>query len=195
VSAASALDASKRRTKTPAAPLTPPFMPCAPLCADARTESMSTITRVLAPVDFSAGSKAALDWALTFADRFKAQLQILHVWDVPVAMRPDLMVWFEGGDQQPLESVILRQATEEMAGFLAELPESSRARVDARIERGSPVHTILNIAKSEGFDLLVMGTHGRTGLGHVLMGSVTERVIRQAPCPVLTVRIAEPKKD
>jgi nucleotide-binding universal stress UspA family protein len=156
---------------------------------------MANITRILAPVDFSSGSKVALDYALVFADRFNAKLTLLHVWDVPQTLRPDLMVWLEGSDRQPVANIVSRQAEEEMNAFLGQLPEAARSRIEPRNEQGETVRTILHVAKEERFDLLVLGTHGRSGIAHVLMGSVAERVVRQATCPVLTVRIASPKGD
>ncbi len=150
---------------------------------------MPTITRILAPVDFSPGSKAALDYALLFADRFNAELTILHVWEIPHQLRPDLMVWLEGTDRLPMENILLKQAKDEMDAFMAQLPEEVRGRVATRAEQGNVVRTIVHIAESEGYDLLVVGTHGRTGLAHVVMGSVAERVVRNATCPVLTVRM------
>jgi nucleotide-binding universal stress UspA family protein len=156
---------------------------------------MPTITRILAPVDFSPGSKAALDHALLFADRFGAKITVLHVWEVPQTLRPDLMVWLEGSDRQPVESILSRQTGEEMQTFLGHLPAELRARLEPRSEQGNPVRTILHIAEKENFDLLVLGTHGRTGLAHMVMGSVAERVVRQAPCPVLTVRLPDTKEE
>lgn len=150
---------------------------------------MATITRILAPVDFSPGSKAALDYALLFADRFNAPLTILHVWELPHTLRPDLMVWLEGSDRLPVENILLKQSKEEMDGFMAKLPPDVRGRVETRTEQGNVVRTIVQIAETEKYDLLVVGTHGRTGLAHVVMGSVAERVVRHAPCPVLTVRM------
>jgi universal stress protein A len=155
---------------------------------------MPTISRILAPVDFSPGSKAALDYAVLFADRFNAALTVLHVWEVPHTLRPDLMVWLEGTDRLPVENILLKQSTEEMQGFMAQLPPEIRGRVQTRTEQGNVVRTITHIAESENFDLLVVGTHGRTGLAHVVMGSVAERVVRHATCPVLTVRLPEQKK-
>ncbi|HEY6560213.1 MAG TPA: universal stress protein [Polyangiaceae bacterium] len=150
---------------------------------------MATITRILAPVDFSPGSKAALDYALLFADRFNAQLTILHVWEIPHTLRPDLMVWLEGTDRLPVENILLKQSKDEMEAFMAKLPAEARGRVQTRTEQGNVVRTIVQIAETDGFDLLVVGTHGRTGLAHVVMGSVAERVVRHASCPVLTVRM------
>lgn len=156
---------------------------------------MQKISRILAPVDFSAGSNAALSYALFFADRFGAEVHVLHVWEVPQTLRPDLMVWLEGAEHQPLEIILGEQAQREMSEFLNTLEPEVRGRIKPRTEQGNTVKTILHVAEHEHFDLLVLGTHGRTGLLHVLMGSVAERVVRQARCPVLTVRSPEPKGD
>ena len=80
-----------------------------------------------------------------------------------------------------------------MDAFLADLPADARARIKVRLEGGDPVDTILSVARSEPFDLLVLGTHGRRGLSHLLIGSVAEKVVRQSTCPVLTVRTREEK--
>ena len=67
-------------------------------------------SRILAPVDFAAGSSAALNHALFFADRFGAEVSVLHVWEVPQTLRPDLMVWLEGAERQPLDTILGEQA-------------------------------------------------------------------------------------
>jgi nucleotide-binding universal stress UspA family protein len=78
-----------------------------------------------------------------------------------------------------------------MLEFLRDVPEQSRKRVRARMDHGDTVGTILQAATSGAYDLVVMGTHGRTGLSAILMGSVAEKVVREAPCPVMTVRLPE----
>jgi nucleotide-binding universal stress UspA family protein len=156
--------------------------------------AMHRITKILAPVDFSESSRAALDRALVFAESFNAPIEVLHVWEVPQTVRPDLLVWMEGSDGKPVGEIVADEATRQMDEFLARLSPEQRARVKARLVDGDPVDTILELAKSERFDLIVMGTHGRRGLSHLLIGSVAEKVVRQSSCPVLTVRVREEKK-
>lgn len=152
---------------------------------------MHRVTRILAPVDFSECSRASLAHALVFAERFQAPVEVLHVWEVPHNVRPDLMVWIEGGDGKPVSEIASEDAAQQMDAFLGELAPDARARIQVRLVGGDPVDTILEIANSEPFDLIVMGTHGRRGLSHLLLGSVAEKIVRQAPCPVLTVRTHE----
>jgi universal stress protein A len=150
---------------------------------------MVSLQRILLPVDFSAGSRVALDEAMLFAEHFSARIEVLHVWGLPPAIRGDLMVWLEGSGGAPVNQVIEEQVQAEMSAFLSHLPTDQRARVSERIESGDPVVNILELARSGAYDLIVLGTHGRTGFGHVLLGSVAQRVVREAPCPVLTVRL------
>jgi universal stress protein A len=149
---------------------------------------MLNISRILTPVDYSPCSRAALEHALFFATRFGAKIDVLHVWDVPPSVRADTLVVSDGAEQS-MQNVLSRGANKEMTQFLADLSAENRARVAIRVEHGDPVPTILEVAR-DGYDLVVMGTHGRTGLSHLLMGSVAEKVVRQAPCPVLTVRLS-----
>ena len=115
---------------------------------------------------------------------------MLHVWEIPAYVRPDLMVWMEGSDEhrKPMSDVAAERAEEEMDTFLLPLQQQARARVTERLVGGDPVEVILRLARDEPFDLIVMGTHGRAGLSHLLMGSVAEKVVRAASLPVLTVR-------
>lgn len=151
---------------------------------------MLRIAKILVPVDFSPASKAALELALVFAERFDAQIQALHAWELPVYVRPDLLVWKEGSEdhRKPMKDVAQARAIEEMDAFLRGFSAAERARIKERLVSGSPVDVVLDLLDREGFDLVVMGTHGRTGISHLLLGSVAERVTRQATRPVLTVR-------
>ena len=155
---------------------------------------MYRITKILVPVDFSESSRAALDRALVFAERFEAPVEVLHVWEVPQTVRPDLLVWMEGSDKKPVGEIVADDATRQMDEFLATLAPEQRGRIHARLVDGDPVDTIVEIARTENVDLITMGTHGRRGLSHLLIGSVAEKVVRQAPCPVLTVRVREEKR-
>ena len=153
-----------------------------------RYSRMLKISKILTPVDYSPCSRAALDHALFFAQRFAAKVDVLHVWDVPPSVRADMMVMSEDGPQS-MQNVLLHGANREMDEFLAGLSAEQRARVAIKVEHGDAVPTIIEVAGRDGYDLVVMGTHGRTGLSQLLMGSVAEKVVRQAPCPVLTVRL------
>lgn len=158
---------------------------------------MFTLKRILVPVDFSSASKNALELALDFARTFGASVDVLHVWEIPLYIVPETLVTMPGRTGQSLEEFTHERAEEEMKDFLAPIPPENDLKVSHRIIRGEPWRTIVEIARSEGQDLIIMGTHGRRGLEHFLMGSVTEKVLRHAPCPVLTVRRreAEPAKE
>jgi nucleotide-binding universal stress UspA family protein len=78
-----------------------------------------------------------------------------------------------------------------MREFVAQAREDGIEIANTRVEQGDPSHTIVTLADSDGYDLIAMGTHGRSGFAHLLLGSVAEKVVRRASCPVLTVRTAE----
>lgn len=142
------------------------------------------ITRILVPTDFSTATELALDYAVTVASRFGASLQLLHVVDDP------LVTGAVGSEVYITSLPSLRQRLIDDAarrlGRLAFTCGRVAARREVRI--GRPADAICEVAREEGCDLIVMGTHGRTGMAHVLLGSVAEQVVRKAPCPVLTVR-------
>ena len=140
------------------------------------------ISRVLVPVDFSPQADAAVTCAGAIAQRFGAHVDLLHVLDEQV-------VW-EGGGEAPATSrfaedlsTSARHRLEAMATELG----SRGLRVRVHVRPGRPVATTLELAAETGAGLIVMGTHGRRGVAHLLMGSVAEQVVRSAPCPVLTV--------
>lgn len=142
------------------------------------------LKRILVPVDFSSCSLAALKHALGLARQFDAKVILLHVVE-PVILPENLMLAVpelpEVGNDL-VESA--RQRLEQLAAKA--IPEAHRAPVLVRI--GRPFHEITQLAASDDVDLIVISTHGYTGLKHVLMGSTAERVVRHAPCPVLTLR-------
>jgi nucleotide-binding universal stress UspA family protein len=147
---------------------------------------MSLIHKILCPIDFSECSRAALEQALDLAERFGASANLVHICDVPRSMRPDLMVWMESGHARPMSEVALEQARTDLADFVAQIPKAAALACELRV--GAPAETILEYAEAGGYDLIVMGTHGRRGLSHWLLGSVAEKVVRRSKCPVLTLR-------
>jgi nucleotide-binding universal stress UspA family protein len=142
-------------------------------------------TRILVPMDFSAPSDAALDYARTVATRFGGSLHLLHVAEDPYRALYSAEVYVP--EMEGLREEILSDATGRLKDRLrtSDLSEL-HATVDAII--GTPAGCIVEYADGHEMDLIVMGTHGRGGMSHLLMGSVAERVVRTAPCPVLTVR-------
>jgi nucleotide-binding universal stress UspA family protein len=149
---------------------------------------MDAISRILVPVDFSDPSRVALDYAATLARTFRATVDVLHVWDAPsFAPRASGLVGLPAGEPS-LDELIRRNADEALDGFVADARKRGVSVRSSRTERGAPWHTIVEVARAGSYDLVVIGTHGRTGLPRVLLGSVAENVVRHAHCPVLSVR-------
>ena len=139
-------------------------------------------TKVLAPIDFSETSRATLDYALDLVSPGGVLLVCHVVDDVP------LTYGYAGVAVPPPELTqrLTEEATRELEAFVPKtLPEG--VRLEPRILHGVPFAGIVGLAQEENVDLIVMGTHGRTGLKHMLLGSVTEKVVRTSPCPVLVV--------
>ena len=148
---------------------------------------MTTIKRILVPVDFSATSRAALWRAGELGSALGASLDVLHVLDLPeprhmatefyVPLPPEYRDELRRGAEKHLE---------EWVGTASVPPGVHRD-----LAEGAPAAEIVDYARTHGDDLIVMGTHGRSGVSRMLLGSVAERVVRTAPCPVLTVRAEE----
>ncbi len=141
--------------------------------------------RILCPVDLSDGSRAALRTALDFSRHLGAKLDILFAYHVPHYIQPTLLVWM-GTGPRPLWEIAEDQAKVELAAFLASADVTADA-ADVKVVHADPVNAILSLAERDRHDLIIMGTHGRTGPRRWLLGSVAERCVRRAPCPVLTV--------
>lgn len=146
------------------------------------------IEKILLPVDFSECSKEALRYAVELSDRFGAAIHLLYVWDIPGYLRPDLTVW-TGDISASLSEHAQKEASQALDEFVLDVGVKDRKGLTAEAVPGAPAPTILQKAEDEGFDLIVMGTHGRTGLSHLVLGSIAENVVRRAHCPVLTVRV------
>ncbi|QRK10949.1 universal stress protein [Archangium violaceum] len=144
---------------------------------------MSKIHRILVPVDFSETSKRALDYAYFFANRFDAKLDVLHVWRPSEYAGDEMVVLTRSEPELTLSTFLRNHADQQLSAFLKNVPHSKQM-----LEAGEPAHVIAKVAAEGGYDLIVMGTHGRTGLSHMMMGSVAEKVVRLASCPVLTYR-------
>lgn len=146
------------------------------------------VSRVLVPMDFSPHSEVALRYATALANRLGASLEILHVVEDPIAPR----AW---GSEIPIPDLselrrnVIADAERQLEQYRA-ITEGSHVRTVTTVRTGQPAHTIAAYAQAGAIDLIVMGTHGRGGLAHLFMGSVAECVVRQAACPVLTLREA-----
>ena len=148
-----------------------------------RKDTVMATQHFLVPLDFSEQANQALDYAINLAGKLDARLTLLHVIQSVPLGGADMGVTLPYAYLQDLEAEIMQSM------------ESYRARVTAAglegatvVVHGVPFHEILETAKTQLVDLIIMGTHGRTGLQHVLLGSVAEKVVRLAPCPVLVAR-------
>jgi nucleotide-binding universal stress UspA family protein len=148
------------------------------------------IRRILVPTDFSSGSLRALDYARELASGLGAEILLIYVFE-PLD--------FSGYSETFLPPPQLTQALGEHRAKARERLQRLEAetaaqglRVKTLLTEGAPAQTIVELARAEGIDLIVIGTLGRTGLAHLLLGSVAERVVRLAHCPVLSVRSEGP---
>jgi nucleotide-binding universal stress UspA family protein len=151
-----------------------------------KSEELSVTAKyILVPTDFSDAADYALDYAIELAKTLQARLTVLHVFhlsslalgEAPPAVLDDTLKAMEANVQQQIQMDLARVQQAGLQG-------------DSVIVEGVPFQAIIDTARDSGADLIVMGTHGRTGLTHVLMGSVADKVVRLAPCPVLVTRAA-----
>jgi nucleotide-binding universal stress UspA family protein len=141
------------------------------------------IHRILFPTDFSEPARLAQKYVMTLTEQFGAELHLLHVIP-PLPVTVDVnMAWLpQNADQRDEIELAQKQLATEVESNWAE-----KHHTVSSAEVGFAVDEILRYASEHKIDLIVCGTHGRTGLSHVLLGSVAERLVRVAPCPVLTV--------
>jgi len=147
---------------------------------------MLSIKHILHPTDFSDSSTRALTYACSFAEQFGAKLHLINaIQDSALYAPPD------GGFFPPdYQKKLIQQAGDELASLPDRMLGYSGS-VTRDVRQGSPFVEIVQYARENAIDLIVMGTHGYTGLKHLLIGSVAENVVRKAPCPVLTVHPEE----
>ncbi|MEK6642389.1 MAG: universal stress protein [Planctomycetota bacterium] len=147
---------------------------------------MVQIRKILYPTDFSELSEHALRYALSFAESHRAELHVLHVVDEAyqywMAMGPGAL------PMGPPPDEMLEIARKELAKFIESKVKAVGVSVIPAALVGRPFMEIVSYAREKQIDLIVLGTHGRSGLRHAILGSVAERVVRKAPCPVLTIR-------
>ena len=144
------------------------------------------VKNILVPVDYSDNGNAAMAYAGALAKEYDAELHLAHVYEQPFA-------YVDGGfASAPLPAVPPADLeAEEQKLEEVDAPEGTRFR--RKFIVGTPADELVEYAKENDIDLVVMGTHGRTGLSRLLMGSVAEAVVRRAPCPVLTIK--QPAKE
>lgn len=151
---------------------------------------MIAIKHILVPTDFSEAASHALDYALSLARTFQAKIYLMHVYepivyysDAPMGM-PDLIELEQNirvVAERSLQNILDKQ-------IKARESEFGVITVETILMLGKPFVEIIQAAKEKNADLIVLSTHGRSALEHILLGSVTEKVVRKAHCPVLTVR-------
>ncbi len=146
---------------------------------------MKRFEKILLPVDFSEYSEIACEYALTLAKTFNSSVQVLHVINEPVDLRGFYVphISFE-----QLEKEIETGAVRMLESFCQERLKEFEA-FETIVVTGVPYEEIIRVASEKESSLIVIGTHGRTGLDHLIFGSTAERVVRSAPCPVMTVRL------
>ena len=144
----------------------------------------------LVPYDFSNHARLALDTTLDLMRHFKGDLHLLHIIQPPLYATP-------GFGEIPVTALLdLRETLLASLRKVAASVTGAPGKVEAHVLDGINISAaIVQFAENIGADLIVMGTHGRTGLSHAFMGSVAERTLRAAPCPVLTVRATEETKE
>lgn len=147
---------------------------------------MITLKKILCPIDHSECSYLALKYAISLALKDEAKLYLMHVVDSRLydteiykfsPYKPDKI------DMPGIHTELIKSLPEGTTDVL---------EVETIVVTGVPFQEIINAADEKGADIIVIGTHGRTGLSHAMMGSVAEKVVRKAPCPVLTVRMPSP---
>lgn len=147
---------------------------------------MVNIKNILCPIDYSVYSEMALKYAIEFAEKYQAKLYLVHVLDIRVydINDPDLY------NVNIVDEETIHKLRERLLKCVNE-DTKNKISVEAIVIQGVPFAEIIRAAKDYKIDLIVLGTHGRTGLSHAIMGSVAEKVVRKAPCPVLTIRHPE----
>lgn len=140
---------------------------------DSQTKRKSLISRILVPTDFSDCAAAGLDYAMTLAKPFNASLILVHA--------------IEETPYTAAQGFTFIQQRERLLSDLSKRLAKEKIPAEAHLVHGTPFREIINLAKRERADLIVIGTHGRTGFDHLITGSVAEKVLRLAPCPVISL--------
>ena len=139
---------------------------------------------ILCPVDFSEGSKKALNIALDFKKQFDAHIDVIHIVNNPFG---DYVHPFEVRNMESCKKGAIEIARKELSKLKEEMPLPKDTKM--HVLYGVPADEIINFAKARNVNLIIIDTHGRRGIARLVIGSVTEEVIRRATCPVLAVRL------
>lgn len=146
------------------------------------------IRRVLVPIDFSDYSKGALKYSVNFVQYFKAEIHLVYVVE-PVIYPPDFSM---GQIAIPAMDLEMDKRAKEELDKLAKKEIPAGIKIKTHVKTGKPYIEIIETSKENEIDLIIIATHGHTGFEHILFGSTAEKIVRKAPCPVLSLR--EPVK-
>lgn len=147
---------------------------------------MISIKNILCPIDYSVYSEKALKYAIEFAEKYNAKLYLMHVLDIRIYDITDPELY----NVNVIDKETINKLRERLHKCISE-DTRKNIEVETIVIEGVPFSEIIKKAREYKVDLIVLGTHGRTGLSHAIMGSVAEKVVRKAPCPVLTIRHPE----
>jgi len=146
---------------------------------------MKPFEKILTAIDFSESSDFAFEYALTLARQFQSELTVMHVINEPVDLRGFYVphISFEQLEKE------IEEGAEKMMEKFCQTKMGDFTSYTTAVVAGIPYEEILRKAEETGASLIVLGTHGRTGIDHLIFGSTAERVVRSATCPVLTIRM------
>ena len=142
---------------------------------------MTPLKSVMVATDFSPLSEKAIDYAVMIAKQFGAKILIMHVLDPITVTTTDALMFSDNSEA-------LRKMAEEMMKNLADILKEKGVSIETALLKGAAASEIISKAAQAGVDVIIMGTHGRKGIEHLILGSVAEKVVRSATCPVMVVR-------
>lgn len=145
------------------------------------------IKRIVVPVDYSEHAQATLEYAATLAERFGASIDVVHVWDRPSYVPDTAVIGKPGEPERSLADLIRENAEHEMTEFLKRTKLPPGVTVTHHLVSGEPASAVIKLLEHRDADLVILGTHGRAGVKHLLLGSVAEKLVRLSPIPVITV--------
>jgi nucleotide-binding universal stress UspA family protein len=144
---------------------------------------MKQVQKILFPIDFASHFESLVPWVATFANRFDATVYVLFV----TQDLSNFATFVPHGNIQQFQQQAVESARKRMAAAVQELAKSF-PKLETRVESGAPAEKILELATKEKINLIIMGAHGRKGLERAIFGSVADKVVAGAPCPVMTIR-------
>ncbi len=153
-------------------------------------------TRIVVPTDFSESAGEALTTAMAIAERLSASVELLYIWEPSGEIPIETLLAAVGTTAAPrtLGEIARREAKLKLQELGASVGRPPSVKLTTRVEVGRPDELIVTLLEQGAYDMVVMGTHGRKGIGRLMMGSIAERVVCNAPCPVLTVRHESPER-